>query len=117
VVLVDGHATGWIGRGDRSLLVAVPDEDPDRSQRGLALAREMVRLAHLPTAARRGWLIAELNGEPATASPLARYFVEAGFNVTSGGLQLRVPRLPTAAEPEAADDLGEAGLAGAGTDA
>ena len=98
VVLVDGHATGWIGRGDRSVLVAVPDEDPDRSRRCLALAREMVRLAYLPTAERRGWLVAELNGEPATASPLARYFVEAGFVVTSGGLQLRVPRATPGAD-------------------
>jgi ATP-dependent helicase Lhr and Lhr-like helicase len=101
VVLVDGYATGWIGRGDRSVLVAVPDEDPDRSRRCLALAREMVRLAHLATAERRGWLVAELNGEPATASPLARYFVETGFAVTSGGLQLRVPRLPSAAGVDA----------------
>ena len=54
-----------------------------------------------PTAERRGWLVAELNGEPATASPLARYFVEAGFAVTSGGLQLRVPRLAGSREPEA----------------
>ncbi len=101
VVLVDGYATGWIGRGDRSVLVAVPDEDPDRSRRCLALAREMVRLAYLPTAERRGWLVAELNGEPATASPLARYFVEAGFAVTSGGLQLRVPRATGGPEPGA----------------
>jgi ATP-dependent Lhr-like helicase len=54
VVLVDGAATGWIARGDRSILVAVPDQDPDRSRRCLALARELVRLAHLPTAERRG---------------------------------------------------------------
>jgi ATP-dependent Lhr-like helicase len=93
VVLVDGYATGWIARGDRSVLVAVPDEDPDRSRRCLALAREIVRLAHLP-AERPGWLVAELNGETATASPFARYFVEAGFAVTSGGLQLRVARRP-----------------------
>jgi ATP-dependent Lhr-like helicase len=117
VVLVDGYATGWIGRGDRSVLVAVPDEDPDRSRRCLALAREMVRLAHLPTAERRGWLIADLNGEPATASPLARYFVEAGFYVTSGGLQLRVPRLPTAAEPEPDEEGMDVDLAGGGADA
>jgi ATP-dependent helicase Lhr and Lhr-like helicase len=101
VVLVDGYATGWIGRGDRSVLVAVPDEDPDRSRRCLALAREMVRLASLPTAERRGWLVVELNGEPAPSSPLARYFVEAGFVVTSGGLQLRVPRMAGIREPEA----------------
>jgi ATP-dependent Lhr-like helicase len=116
VVLVDGYATGWIGRGDRSVLVAVPDEDPDRSRRCLALAREMGRLAHLPTAERRGWLVAELNGEPATASPLARYFVEAGFAATSGGLQLRVPRLMALA-PDDADDAGEATAADGGADA
>jgi hypothetical protein len=34
-------------------------------------------------------------------SPLAKYFVEAGFAVTSGGLQLRVPRRPNAATPGA----------------
>ena len=82
----------------------MPDEDPDRSRRCLALARELARLAHLPTAERRGWLVVELNGEPAVASPLARYFVEAGFAVTSGGLQLRVPRSSGLARPEADDE-------------
>jgi hypothetical protein len=97
--------------------VNVPDADPDRSRRCLALAREMVRLAHSAPAERRGWLVAELNGEPATASPLARYFVEAGFAVTSGGLQLRVPRpAATAASPAgsggAADPGGDTIAAG-----
>jgi len=101
VVLVDGYATAWIARGDRSVLVAAPEEDPERSRRCLALAREMVRLARLPTAERRGWLVVELNGQPAAASPLARYFVEAGFAATSGGLQLRVPRGSGLAIPEA----------------
>jgi ATP-dependent Lhr-like helicase len=102
VVLVDGYAVAWIGRGDRQLLVAVPDEEPDRSTRALALARELVRLAANSPAERRGWLVAELNGEAAASSPLARYFVEAGFAVTSGGLQLRVPRRP-AGPPEPRD--------------
>ena len=97
IVLVDGHAVAWIARGDRQLLVAVPEDDPDRTTRARALARELVRLAHSSPADRRGWLVAELNGEPATASSLARYFVEEGFAVTSGGLQLRVPRRPAAA--------------------
>ncbi|MGD9903248.1 MAG: DEAD/DEAH box helicase [Vicinamibacterales bacterium] len=100
VVLVDGHATAWIARGDRQLLVAVPDEEPDRSARALALARELVRLAHAASGESRGWLIAEVNGEPATASPLARYFVESGFAATAGGLQLRVPRRAAAASAE-----------------
>jgi hypothetical protein len=43
----------------------------------------------------RGWLIAEINGIPATATPLANALVEAGFAATSGGLQLRVPKVRT----------------------
>ena len=103
VVLVDGHATAWIARGERQLLVAVPDEEPERGRRGRALARELVRIAQQSTADRRGWLIAGLNGVPAVASPLVAYFVAAGFAVTSGGLQLRVPRAtpphPPSGEP------------------
>ncbi len=91
VVLVDGHATAWIARGDRQILVAAPDEEPERGRRCRALARELVRVAHQSAAERRGWLIAEINGAPAAASPLAAYFADAGFAVTSGGLQLRVP--------------------------
>jgi ATP-dependent Lhr-like helicase len=111
VVLVDGHAVAWIARGDRQLLVAVPDDEPERGRRGRALARELVRAAQHSTAERRGWLIAELNGQPAPVSPFAAWFVDAGFAITSGGLQLRVPRPapgtaagPEAAAPELAED-------------
>ncbi len=98
VVLVDGYATAWIARGNRQLLVALPEEEPERGRRGRALARELVRVAQQSPAERRGWLIADLNGAPATGSPLAAYFIEAGFAATGGGLQLRVPRR-TAALP------------------
>ncbi len=91
VVLVDGHATAWIARGDRQILVAAPDEEPERGRRCRALARELARVAHASAAERHGWLIAEINGAPAAASPLAAYFADVGFTVTSGGLQLRVP--------------------------
>ncbi|MEP7117050.1 MAG: crosslink repair DNA glycosylase YcaQ family protein, partial [Acidobacteriota bacterium] len=92
VVLVDGYAVAWIARGDRQLLVALSDEEPERGRRGRALAQELVRLAHQSAADRRGWLIAEINGTPAASSAVAAYLVEAGFAVTSGGLQLRVAR-------------------------
>ena len=108
VVLVDGYAAAWIARGDRQLLVAVPDDDPDRSRRCTALSRELVRLAHVPGSNRAGWLIADINGEPAASSALASYLVAAGFALTSGGLQLRVPRGPAghrrADEGDAHDD-------------
>jgi ATP-dependent helicase Lhr and Lhr-like helicase len=101
VVLVDGHATAWIARGNRQLLVALPAEEPDRGRRGRALAHELVRLAQESPEERRGWLIADINGEPAVASTVAAYFVDAGFDPTSGGLQLRVAR--RIAAPVAAD--------------
>ena len=92
VVLVDGRAAAWIARGDRQLLSALPDEEPDRARVGRALARELVRLAYDDPADRRGWLVAEVNGAPAAVSPLGPFLLEQGFAVTSGGLQLRVPR-------------------------
>ena len=92
VVLVDGRAAAWIARGDRQLLSALPDEEPDRSCVGRALARELVRLAYDDPADRRGWLVAEVNGAPAAVSQLGPFLLEQGFAVTSGGLQLRVPR-------------------------
>jgi ATP-dependent Lhr-like helicase len=92
VVLVDGHAAAWIARGDRQLLANIPADEPDRSRIGRALALELVRLAHEAPDDRRGWLIAEINGQLATAHLAAMFLLEAGFVATSGGLQLRVPR-------------------------
>ena len=86
------RTAAWIARGNRQVLTSLPAEEPDRSRVGRSLARELVRLAHDDPAERRGWLIAEINGGPAAASPLAPFLLEAGFAATSGGLQLRVPR-------------------------
>jgi ATP-dependent Lhr-like helicase len=92
VVLVDGHLTAWIGRGDRSLLIALPSDDPDRSRVGRALARELIALAHRAPEGSRGWLIEEINGAPAAKDAAAAFLLEAGFAVTAMGLQLRVSR-------------------------
>ena len=92
VVVIDGWATAWIARGDRQLLVSLPADEPDRGRHARALAGELVRLAHRAPDGRRGWLIAEVNGGPAVTSPIAEACVAAGFDVTAGGLQLRVAR-------------------------
>jgi ATP-dependent Lhr-like helicase len=92
VVLVDGRLAAWIARGNRLLLTALPEDEPDRSRIGRALARELVRIAHDDPAEHRGWLIAEVNGAPAASSALTAFLVDQGFAVTSGGLQLRVPK-------------------------
>ena len=109
VVLVNGRAAAWIGRGDRQVVVCLPDDEPERSQVGRALARELVNLATRAPEGRRGWLIEEINGRPAAQDPATRFLLEAGFASTAMGLQLRVPRRPAIvdtarAEREDADD-------------
>lgn len=106
VVLVNGQLAAWIGRGDRQLVVSLPADEPDRSRAGRALARELVRIATNAPDARRGWLIEEINGQPAATDPSSTFLIEHGFAATSMGLQLRVAKRPTRAEAE--DESGDA---------
>jgi ATP-dependent Lhr-like helicase len=89
VVIVDGRLAAWIGRGDRQLIVALPDDEPERSQMGRALARELRAIAQRAPDGRRGWLIEEINGEPAAQHSSSQFLTEAGFAATAMGLQLR----------------------------
>ncbi|MBM3807987.1 MAG: DEAD/DEAH box helicase [Acidimicrobiia bacterium] len=94
VVLVNGRAAAWIGRGERQLIVSLPGDEPERSRVGRALARELVAVAHRAPDGRRGWLIEDINGEPAAQHASRHYLLEAGFAATAMGLQLRVARRP-----------------------
>ena len=94
VVIVNGRAAAWIGRGDRQLVVGLPDDEPERSRIGRAMARELVALAQRAPEGRRGWLIEEINGRPAIEDGASAFLLEAGFASTAMGLQLRVPRRP-----------------------
>jgi hypothetical protein len=49
---------------------------------------------------RRGMLIAEINGTPASTHALAQLFVAAGFTATAMGLQARVPPRAPESVPE-----------------
>ncbi len=79
IVLVDGQLAAWIARGGRALTVALPDDEPDRSRVGRALARELVALAHRAPEGQRGWLIEDINGQPAAAHPIERVPDRVGF--------------------------------------
>ena len=99
VVIVNGRLAAWISRGDRLLIVSLPDDEPDRSQVGRALARELVAIAHRAPEGRRGWLIEDINGTTPVQHPVSQYLLEAGFTSTAMGLQLRVmKRRPGAIE-------------------
>jgi hypothetical protein len=90
VILVNGRLVCWIGRGDRQLIVSLPDDEPERSRAGHAMARELVALAHRAPEGRRGWLIEEINGQPAADDPAGRFLIAAGFAATHNGLQFRI---------------------------
>jgi ATP-dependent Lhr-like helicase len=94
VVIVNGRAAAWIGRGDRQLVVGVPEDEPERSRIGRAMARELIAIAQRAPDGRRGWLIEEINGRPAIEDRSSAFLLEAGFTSTAMGLQLRVPRRP-----------------------
>ena len=56
---------------------------------GHAMARELVALAQRAPE-RRGWLIEEINGQPAADDPASRFLIAAGFAATHNGLQYRI---------------------------
>jgi ATP-dependent Lhr-like helicase len=108
-VLIDGRMTAWIARGGRQLVVCLPDDEPERSRLGRALATELVEIAHRSPARRRGWLIEEINGKPAREHAAVEYLRDVGFASTALGLQLRVaPRRMGASVPEEEPQHGEA---------
>ena len=89
VILVDGAAAAYLRRGERELLLFLPDAEPQRSRTGRAVARTLVDLSRGREPGRRGLLIAEINGVAATTHPAARLFAEEGFAIGAAGLQVR----------------------------
>ena len=92
VILVDGRAAAYLRRGERELLLFLPGSEPSRSRVGREVARMLLHLA-ATREGRRGMLIAEINGVPATGHPAARLFIEEGFAATAMGIQARTDRL------------------------
>ena len=92
VVLVDGHAAAYLRRGERELLLFLPETEPLRSRIGRQVARMLLHLA-ATREGRRGMLIAEINGAAATGHPAARLFIEEGFAATAMGIQARTDKL------------------------
>jgi ATP-dependent Lhr-like helicase len=103
VVLVDGALTAYLRRGNPSLQVLLPEEEPQRSQaaRGLAefLVQSVQREGGVDEArGRMGMLITQVNGLAVAEHPLARYLLDAGFQAAPMGFNVRrnLPALPGA---------------------
>lgn len=87
VILVNGLMACYVTRGEKQLLLFLPDDEPSRSLVAREVARQLASLVQDGT--RRALLIAEINDEPASKSPLAPFLVEQGFAATGLGYQLR----------------------------
>jgi len=95
VVLVDGALGAFLGRGGRQAWVWLPEAEPDRGRVARAVASALGAVATRGLVDRRGgMLLEEVNGVPATESPLALYLSEAGFTPSSLGFHLRRATLP-----------------------
>ena len=80
IVMVNGALAAYISRGARQLLAFLPEEEPARSTTARALASTLARFR---------LLVQEVNGIPAADHPLAAYLIEAGFNPSAMGFQIR----------------------------
>jgi ATP-dependent Lhr-like helicase len=89
VILVDGAAAAYLRRGERELLLLLPEGEPRRSRVAREVARMLLHLAMAREEGRRGMLIAEIDGEPAASHPASRLFLEEGFIAGAMGLQAR----------------------------
>jgi ATP-dependent Lhr-like helicase len=92
VVLVDGLAAGYLRRGERDLLLALPDAEPARGRVAQALVRALIQLALARPEGQRGMFLETINGVRAGQHPAARWFVAEGFALGADGLQYRAPR-------------------------
>jgi len=100
VVLVDGYPAAYLRRGERELLLLAPDAEPQTSSYARAAAHALMALARSREEGRRGMLIAEINGTPASTHTTAHLFVAEGFIATAMGLQARVPPRAPESVPE-----------------
>jgi ATP-dependent Lhr-like helicase len=101
VVLVDGALTAYMRRGNPSIQVLLPEEEPARSQRARALAEFLVLSVQREggvdeSRGRMGMLITAVNGVPVAEHLLARFLLDAGFHPAPMGFNVRktLPALP-----------------------
>jgi ATP-dependent helicase Lhr and Lhr-like helicase len=88
VILVDGALAGYLARGGRQLIAYLPEDEPARSTASRALATRLAMMARGDDG-RGGLLISEINGIPTADHPLAPFLIDAGFNASAMGFQMR----------------------------
>jgi len=67
------------------VLSFLPENEPERSRVGRAVAASLAHLAAEGEGREGGLLVSEINGHPAERHPLAPFLVEAGFVASALG--------------------------------
>jgi ATP-dependent Lhr-like helicase len=94
VILRNGEMVAYLRRGNPSLQVFLPPEEPERSQAARDLSQFLVQMTQEGLRQREGdrgagLLIAQINSQPAGAHFLARFLQDAGFHVAPNGFNVR----------------------------
>jgi ATP-dependent Lhr-like helicase len=87
VFLLEGELIGYLGRAGNHLLTFAPEDPNDETLWHEKLVRALARLAKQGTPV----MIAQVDGQPAGLSPLAKVFHRHGFSPTSRGYLHRGP--------------------------
>jgi ATP-dependent Lhr-like helicase len=87
VVLVDGALAAYLTRGESSVVLLLPEQEPQRSHTARAAAQALGRWAASTGRAALGWG-AGPDDAPLVRSPLQPFMAEAGFEPSGPGYRL-----------------------------
>jgi len=87
VILVNGLMACYISRGEKNLIVFLPEDEPLRSNVARAIAKILASL--VTEGERRALLLTEINDEPVARHFLASFLIEEGFSPSALGFQMR----------------------------
>jgi ATP-dependent Lhr-like helicase len=94
VVLIDGTLAAYLRRGNPSIQVLLPDEEPARSQVARMLAEALVTSVWRDIEVgeprgRGGMLISHINGMEVNKHPIATFLLDAGFTASPRGFNVQ----------------------------
>jgi ATP-dependent Lhr-like helicase len=93
IILRNGELVAYLRRGNPSMQIFLPAEEPDRSITGRDLSQFLATLAQQDMERREdqrgGMLISAINGQPAAQHFLSSFLQDAGFHVAPLGLNFR----------------------------
>jgi ATP-dependent Lhr-like helicase len=108
VILCNGSLIAYLRRGNPSVQIFLPDDEPQRSNIAKALATFLVERVkdRGEDGEIRGMLIATINGVAAGEHEMARFLLNAGFAVGAMGFNVRRnPPAPTGARIESRSNM------------